>query len=143
MYIDVECTWPVSVHDAKVFKNFIVCKKLQSGKFNQTSLNLLPRYDTLPNYIIGDPAYPLTPYCIKEYQACVKNKQVVFNNLFRSARNQIECAFGRLKARWSVLTKTVDLKFEIVPVVVYSCFILYNFWETKNYFGVEEEEVEA
>ena len=28
-------------------------KKLQSGKINQTSLNLFPGYDTLPNYIVS------------------------------------------------------------------------------------------
>ena len=67
------------------FLQIPVCKKPQSGKINQTSLNLLPGYDTLPNYIIGDPAYPLTPYCMKEYQTCVENKQDVFNNLLRNA----------------------------------------------------------
>lgn len=61
-FIDVACNWPGLVHDAKDFSNSTVCKKLQSGKTNQASLNLLPEYDTLPNYMIRDPAYPLTPY---------------------------------------------------------------------------------
>ena len=86
--------------NAKVFANSTVCKKLRSGEINQIFLNLMPGYDTLPNYITGDLAYPLTPYCMKECQTRVENKQVVFNNLLRIARNQIECAFGR------VLTKT-------------------------------------
>ena len=58
-------------------------------------------------------------------------------------RNQIECDFGRLKATWRVLTKTVDLKLEIVPVAFYRCFVLHNFGELKNYSGLDEEEVEA
>ena len=61
-FIDVACKWAGLVHDAKVFPNSTICKKLQPGKTNQTSLNLLPGYDTLPNYIIEDPTYPLTPY---------------------------------------------------------------------------------
>ena len=123
--------------NAKVFANSTVCKKLRSGEINQIFLNLMPGYDTLPNYIIGDLAYPLAPYCMKECQTRVGNKQVVFNNLLRIVRNQTECPFGR------VLTKTVDSKFEIIPTVVYSCFVLHNFCESKNYSGLDEEEVEV
>ena len=153
------------------FLQIPVCKKPQSGKINQTSLNLLPGYDTLPNYIIGDPAYPLTPYCMKEYQTCVENKQDVFNNLLRNAeatllkkrlchrhfavnfakflrtlflQNTSGGCFWKCKksnrvcfweaiGRWRVPAKTVDLKSEIVTAVVYSCFVLHNFYESKNY----------
>ena len=70
-FVDVEYKWPGSVHDAKVLANSMICK------INQTSLNLSAGYDTLPNCIIEGPAYPLIPYCIKKYQPCVKNKQVL------------------------------------------------------------------
>ena len=80
---------------------------------------------------------------MKEYQTCVENKQVAFNNLLRSARNQIESVFPRLKSRWRVLTKTVDLKFEVVLAVVNSCFVLYNFCESKSNSGLDEEDLEA
>ena len=59
---------------------FVFIRKLPSGKINQASLSLLPGYDTLSNDIIGDPAYSLTPYCMKQYKTCVENRQVIFSN---------------------------------------------------------------
>ena len=46
----------------------------------------------VPNYLIGDPAYPLIPCCMKEYTCCKNNERVIFNAMLRSARNPIECA---------------------------------------------------
>ena len=39
--------------------------------------------------------------------------------MLRSSRNPIECAIGRLKARWGFLTRTIDLKLENVPVAIF------------------------
>ena len=52
--------------------------------------------------------------------------------MLREARNPIECAFGRLKARWSILTRKMDLKLENIPIVVMACFVLHNFCEWHN-----------
>ena len=68
------------------------------------------------------------------------NDQVVFNNLLRSARNPIECAFGRLKARWQILNRRVDLKFEHLPELVYSCLLLHNFCEV-NGVDIDDDHV--
>ena len=57
----------------------------------------------------------------------------LFNNMLRSARNPIECAFGRLKARWSILTRKMDLNLKLVPTVVLACFVLHNFCEVNNH----------
>lgn len=54
--------------------------------------------------------------------------------MLRSARNPIECAFGRLKARWAFLTRQVELKIELVPTVIYACFVLHNFCEKDRYY---------
>lgn len=79
--MDVECKWPGSVHDAKVFSNSAINDKLKTGKLPQTFNCLLPGHEAVPNYLIGDPAYPLTPFCMKEFQTCTTNEQVVYNKI--------------------------------------------------------------
>ena len=142
-FMDIECRWPGSVHDAKVFANSKINENLQTGKIASTELTILPGYDAISNYIIGDPAYPLTAYCIKEYTSCSNNAEVIFNNMLRSARNQVECAFGRLKARWGFLRRKVDLKIETIPKVIYTCFVLHNFCESLSNNQLDEAEVQA
>ena len=142
IFMDVDCRWPGSVHDAKVFANSEVSKGLRNGKLPITYQTVIPGYEKVPNYLIGDPAYPLIPYCLKEYDTCDTNEKVIFNNLLRAARNPVECAFGRLKARWAVLTKKVDLDIKTVPTMVYACFVLHNICE-KNNTSIDEELVRS
>ena len=59
--------------------------------------------------------------------------------MLRSARNPVECTFGRLKARWSILTRTMDLSLNIIPTVVYACFTLHNYCEQhKTYVDTDQ-----
>ena len=138
--MDNECMWPGSVHDAKVFTNSSINKLLRGSKLPHTFQTIGRSNIKVPNYLIGDPAYPLVPYCMKEYNSCKSNEEVVFNTMLRSARNPIECAFGRLKARWRILTKKLDLKLETIPTVIYACFILHNFCERHNSY-IDEDQV--
>lgn len=59
-----------------------------------------------------------------------------------SSRNVIECAFGRLKARFSALKREMDINLDDLPSVIYTCFVLHNFWE-ENKDCVSEELVRA
>ena len=115
-----------------MFANSSVSEKLNNATLPVTYISLLPCYEAIPYYII---AYPLTQFCMKEHQSCTSNGQVLFNNMLRSARNQIECAFGRLKAWWGFLSRKVDPKFESIPTVVYSCFVLHNYCEQNKDSG--------
>ena len=137
-FMDVDCRWPGSVHDAKVFANSSINMKLRNNRLPKCFQTPVQGLDKVPNYLIGDPAYPLVPFCMKEYERCTSDAEVIFNNMLRAARNPIECAFGRLKARWSILTRTIDLKLEVVPFVVYACFVLHNLCEFHNSYIDEE-----
>ena len=52
--------------------------------------------------------------------------------MLRSARNQIECAFGRLKARWRILLRPMDIPVDKLPNIIFACFVLHNFCERQN-----------
>ena len=131
-FTDVDIKWPGSLHDARVFANSEVQKGYTKGKFKLYYEELLPGDELIPQILLSDPAYPLLPYVMKEYAVCQGNNEVMFNTMLRSARNQIECAFGRLKARWRILLRPMELKFENIPDIVLACFVLHNFCEERN-----------
>ena len=69
---------------------------------------------------------------MKEYVVCQGNNEVLFNTTLRSARNLIEYALGRLKARCSILLRPMDLKLEDISDIVLAFFVFHNFCEEQN-----------
>ena len=131
--MDVECRWPGSVHDSKAFENSSINKMLRNGEVTATFQTVITGCEKVPNYLTGDPVYPLTLFCMKEFDNCNGDEEVIFSNMLRSARNQTECSFGRLKARCAILTRKMDLKLEILQTVIYTCVILHNYCEKNGY----------
>ena len=131
-FLDVEVKWPGSVHDARVYSNSNINKRFRSGEVSLPNQELVPGYTPVPPFLLGDPAYPLLPNVMKEFPTSRTDKEELFNNSLRSARNQIECAFGRLKARWRILNRTLDVDLGFATTMIYACFILHNFCEMNN-----------
>lgn len=130
-FLDIDCSWPGSVHDAKIFANSSMNKLFQEKILPTVERKLNADDDiAVGPVLIGDPAYPLLPNVLKEYCNCTSNEEVIFNQKLRSVRNQIECAFGRLKARWRILNRPMDIDIEFVPTVVYACCVLHNYCES-------------
>lgn len=63
---------------------------------------------------------------MKEYAHCTENAQVIYNQMLHDARNAIGCSYGRLKARWKILTMPINFKPEDVPNIILACFMLHN-----------------
>lgn len=92
-----------SAHDRRVFRNSRINILLKEDKRSILYKEILPGYDKMQVIFIGDPAYPLLRYCMKEYGNVKSNEELIFDNMLRSTRNLIECAFERLKVRWQIL----------------------------------------
>ena len=84
------------------------------------------------NYPFGDPAYPLSSFCMKGHKSCKSNAQRVFDSMLREAHNPIECAYGHLKAWWVILNKKIDLMLKSIPTIILACCALHNFGNKRE-----------
>ena len=53
----------------------------------------------------------------------------------------MECAFGRIKARWRILIRPIDVNVKNVPIFILSCFALHNYCE-KCHVSVDQTSSE-
>ena len=130
LFRDIYCNTPGSAHDVTVYLRSPLYDFLDRRiPNNDKVLNGV----TVPLHILGDPAYPISPYIMKGFTGRnLTAKQESFNAYLSSARMCVEIAFGRLKSRWRVLCKKNDLHIMSVPKLITTCCALHNFCEKRR-----------
>ena len=68
-FFDVVVKWPASVHDAPVWGNSSINQMLRDGTIPECFKVIVDSEDPVPVCILGDPAYPLLGYLMKEFSS--------------------------------------------------------------------------
>ncbi|XP_074859612.1 ankyrin repeat domain-containing protein 13C isoform X1 [Carettochelys insculpta] len=128
---DIYVGWPGSTHDARVFRNSGLCRRLEVGTY--IPQREIPLGDTtMPFCVIADAAYPLRPWLMHPYAGHLSASQERFNECLNCARQVVERSFGRLKGRWRCLLTCLDAGPNNIPLIVGACCALHNLVESKG-----------
>lgn len=118
IFLDIDCSWPGSVHDSRIFSNSDICKKLTANTIN--------------GILLGGSGYKLLPFVLTPYLTPNTAAQQIFNNSHRDTRVRIEMAFGQLNRRFASLQNPLRIKLEKCSSFIYCCFILHNICKRWN-----------
>ena len=125
--------WPSSVHDSRIFSNSSLNQQFRDGAIPIFEKVIVQDQPPLSICLLGDPAYPLLPFLMKELTNGGKNQaEAFFGFRLSSARMVIKCAFGRLKACFGCFRREMDINLKELPNIINSCFVLNNFCEERK-----------
>ena len=80
LFIDVAAGFPGSLHDARVLRNSSIYQKAENGDIQAAGPMYLIRADEIQPYLVGDSAYPLSPWLQKPYPEGIRGPgEIRFN----------------------------------------------------------------
>ena len=138
---DYKYTFPGRVHDSRVFANSTVNKPLKAGKIPSCERIIIEGEHPVPVFLLGNPAYSLMPYVMKEYSSGDKTVQEQYFELKPyQPRMVTECSFCPQKARFGALRGAMDINLDDFPYVILHVLYCINFVNTTMKQSVKESE---
>lgn len=133
-FLDVFTGVSGKVHDSRVYSLSFISKRI-------------PLICGETYHLLGDAAYPLSPYLITPYRdyGNLTRRQVNFNYKFSKTRVLIENCFGLLKGRFRQLTYQTDFMTVLkTSQFILSCCVLHNLCINNgdDWLEIYEEPIE-
>ena len=128
-YVDVGA--PGNVGDAHVYNNSDFKRKVEAGTWGNFPIWQCHGQSVRP-YVVGDSAFTLSPILMKIFPGNLTPEQESFNRLQIRTRRVVECAFGRLKEQFAVVSETTANDPMFVSKIALLCCGLHNILERRN-----------
>nr|XP_029710214.1 putative nuclease HARBI1 [Aedes albopictus] len=122
-FTSVDCSWPGSVHDSRIWKNSAI-----HNIMNENSSGAI---------LLGDEGYGIAPWLMTPYRNPDMPQQMNYNKIHSRERVVIERVFGRVKRRFPIFKSKIRIRTDRIPTIILACFILHN---VAKYLGEEEFE---
>lgn len=120
------CGFPGNSHDSIILQSTQLWKNITENNYVPSIAQDVNGIN-VPPLILGDSAFPLSPWLMKPYtNATLTVEQRYFNYRLSRARMVTEGAFGQLKSRWRVLLRKCDSNHEAVRNSTLACMVLHN-----------------
>ncbi|XP_042325625.1 putative nuclease HARBI1 [Sceloporus undulatus] len=130
LFINVCIGWSGTSHDGFVFRHSSIYQTMRAGLFVPGNPTVTICGKQVGPLLIADAAYGVKNWVMTPFKGTLQPRQALYNRHLNRARNTVERAFGRLKARWRCLTAPLELAEENVNSVIVACCVLHNLVET-------------
>lgn len=133
-FLDVSAGWPSTMSPETMLRQ----SRLFSGVEESRELLDGPCFElsdgnSIPQYIMGDYCFPLlpwllTPFVKSECSNGLNSSEGAFNSVHREAMELVGTAFGRVRARWKLVSQRWKEEcIESFPFIIVTCCLLHNF----------------
>ena len=94
IFMDFACGYPGSMHDARVLRGSTIFQRAEHRNI-LTQPTVYVTCHGIGPCLLGDSAYPLSPWLMKPYPEGTRDpREIAFNKELSAARVKVECAFG-------------------------------------------------
>ncbi|XP_057470977.1 protein ALP1-like [Actinidia eriantha] len=131
-FLDVSAGWPSTMRPETILRQ----SRLFAGVDESRELLNGPCFElgdgnSIPQYILGESCFPLLPWLLTPYvghRNGLNSSEWAFNSVHRQGMELVGTAFGRVRARWKLLSKNWKEEcIEAFPFVIVTCCLLHNF----------------
>ena len=125
-FTDIVCSWPGSVHDARIFENSHISTCLEQDIYRGM-------------YLLGDRGYPCRRYLLTPIPNPITEKERNYNVAHVKTRNCVERSFGVLKKRFNCLKIALRTELRTTKTIIMACAVLHN-WAIDYGLPLEEDD---